>query len=526
MVSLHPVSATAKGMHKAAFVQTKSKAIKQLCQQAEELVQSSDTNLIAKELQLNNLQAKLLEFDEELVVEIQKKLIAVYAELSDKAFELKGQKKWLQLGFSEAMLSTHAACVSFLLRSGVAFSIATFKEATAKGIGIHDVLVENGEPMIRVQGEYMPWSVLRQKFELDARSGKIISKTNPAELYTYSSPQGLVKSKSTPYPLYPIEQLSPQELKSLQEHAKVFQDDPLKNCVLQVVTTSDYAFSPSWLVEGINEAHPKHTSIRLVDNEGKVFSLGLELAKAFEEYVQADPMSCMATGYAKVGTPDYRDTRSFDEKLITNIPIDEKTLKAIIAFANSINKGEGVRFSIAKQNCNTFGVVALGLAGITVDARVTVADMVGRMAPKCSAIPVVGGALSWLKSKVTSVVAPLFSYLQAYTPPLLKKTLTFASNVVSYIPKKLGTLFVNSIFLLFGAANEAQTLLYTSPQNEASTPHGLASFATSIPSWTGLFDDENSLIFHPYKLLDWQKEQKSTIYYSPSAIPKMHLLPK
>lgn len=436
------------------------------------LVLSADTNLVRKEKRLKELLEVISELGD---LTLEKQLTPVFAELHEQSLELKAQHKWLELGLDDRVLSTHADCVLFCVRSGLAASIAMFCDATTHGRDLHAVRYSGEELLLLIQGEYRPWSYIKTLVVLDRLSGNIVSKTAPDDIYTYISPDGLVKMSRTSYPIMPIEQLQHDDLLALQRFAQTSTEKP---CVLQVVTTNDHLLRPSWLTSGINSLQAMHTAIRLVDTQGKVWSFGVELTREFEEYVKEHPCSFLSTGLAKIGSPDYRDTRSFDEKLVTHLPIAKQTLDAILNAANNINASVGMDFALTTNNCNTFGIKALEHAGIHLNTQASIAQLISKAVPKIVAQP-----FEWLVGKIQSVVAPIFS-------------IPYVSDALFFIPRKMTTFATNSMFMLLG-----------------------------LSPWK-LFDDESSFIHHPYKLVEWQRLQKTTICYPASSSPKMHLLPK
>lgn len=520
-----------------------------------DLVMRSTTNLVTKNYLLKELQNKIASLSEPLLQQLtteigrplslfetqelqmsvrdlqdmlEKDLTPIVAEISDKKQELYLQMKWLRLGFPRKALDACADGVQFLMRTGFAFSIAMFMDTTAKGTRLHEIRLHEGTLEVRMEGEHKPWTYIKTLLEVN-RDNQAVSIHNSSDVYTYISPDGIVKKSRTPNELYPIEQLDHEELESLKDHARSFWENspntPVE-CVFQIVTTEVFCFTPSWLTNGLNEVNQKRTSIRLIDEEGKVYSCGLEASKELKEYVKDHGLAGFTTGHAKIGTPDYRDTFDFDVRLITNIPLTRASLQNILQLVQDINTGQGTRFCLTKQNCNTFGIVALELAGITVESRTTPGELLLRMVPKLETIPVVGGVLSWIRKKVASIVNPIFSLLSKLTPAPVTKAYSYTVWALTYVPRKIGTVALNSTMLLLGAGKEAEPVSPGFPTNEPINPHQMISFSSLIPTWKDIFDDTKSQIYHPCKLIDWQKEQRSTIRYGTSRYPTMHLLHK
>lgn len=340
--------------------------------------------------------------------------------------------KWLQLGFSQELYFSHPELVYFLINTGLAFGMALFK---AK------IPLEKGEPHLLVDGVYTPWSAVEKEMG-----------------FTYLGDRGIVKMGRTPYPIPHVASLDAIDHTALKQHAGCTSEKP---CVLQVVTTYEGMLT-------------KHTSIRLVDEEAKVYSFGHEITQEFEEYLNERSCAFLATGYSKLGTPDYRDTRSYDERIATWVPITTKGLTAILDYANEVNKSDGQPFCITNQNCGSLAVAALSFAGIRLDLRSTVFEL----------LPLV--------DKIKSVAEKIFSYVPK---PIVKVV-----DAVLYIPNKIATLATNALYMAFGS--------------------------THIRSWHDLFDAEKSYILNPYRLVAWQKQHTSTRIFGPTKVPQMNLLPK
>ena len=405
------------------------------CDAIDALLQDRSTNLVRKEEALKAIQEEVLD------AELERRLIPVIAELAGKAVELKAQKGWLELGFSEEFLSTDAAAIQFLMRSGFAYHMYFFS---------HEPVIINSEPHILMEGEYIPFSKLVGQFMLDWKTGSVVSRQNRDLFYNYISPDGIVQKSRTPTVFYPIAKVAAPE-----------------TCLIQIITSTDKQFDSFWLTDNLNDLLPHHTSIRLIDKEGNLYSFGLEMTRELEQFVHNNEHSCFAQGHAKIVTPDFRDTRPYNERFITTLAIEDEALERALAFAGAINAQEAHEFSITGKNCNRFGTMLLEAAGISLDTRISVAAALIR------SVPVIG-----------RIVEPIFSEL--------------------FLPNPVNTVATNSLLYLLGAHVEGQKL--------QKSPY------TAVEDF---FDDENAEIHHPYRLIDWQKQQETTVAYPATKHPRL-----
>ncbi len=387
-----------------------------------DLLSDRSTNLCRREKALNAL-IPTLDADD-----IQK-LIPVIAELANKAAEIKAQKAWLELGFSEALLETDADSVYFLIRSGFAYHMHLFS---------HDII----DRQILVEGEYKPLHDALRHLMIDYTSGKVVSREMRESFYNYIATAGIVQKNPNPSVLYPI--------------AKV---EPRAECALQIVTTLDRHFE-SVFTEGLNELLPHHSSLRLIDKEGNLYSFGLQVAKEHARFMDAHEHSYTAQGMAWVSVPDFRETRPFYERYITTLPISEEALSHLLLIAGKINEEGGCAFTITGKNCNYFVVSLLQEVGIDIDTHITLGDAAIRTVP---------------------YVGKVFEPFYAQIPDPIKK---------------IGTPLTNGLIAFFGGG-------------------------TGYYKIEDFFDDEKAELYHPYKLIDWQKKHTGTQYVPATRCPKL-----
>src|SRR4029077_16611249 len=131
--------------------------------------------------------------------------------------EYKAQEKWLEFGFPEEILTERPECVDFLMKSGAARLIAMFKNSTSKGIDRHEFQRgENGAPLIRMNKKLVSWDKIKELLTYDSKRLKIVSKSDPKEVWTYVSPDGFIQQDPLYYDkIFPVEKVSQEEYSTL-----------------------------------------------------------------------------------------------------------------------------------------------------------------------------------------------------------------------------------------------------------------------------------------------------------------------
>lgn len=383
---------------------------------------------------------------------------------------VRHQRNWCELGFPQEALLSAPDCVEQLLASHMAYSIALFNDSITLDADKH--------PRILMNGSLTRWEEVQSLVTFDRVKECFVSKEDPALLWTYISPQGLVQKDPYPKKLYPVKQLLPQEQKELIQHANTFwkshpEVDPekLKPCVLQIFTTRIDCILRNWFTEHFLDLVPRHVGIRLIDSEGRLYSFGFQINEQFRKVASCSNM--LATGLAKVVTPDYAETAVFDRRFVTSIPLSTMRLERIIDFASRVNQGPGERFCQLQPNCLTFAKNVAALAGVEINCRMTVSEMI------LTAIP---GA-----RKVYEAVLPVFNLFSLVRAACI--------NLV--------------MVCLLGAAKVVEP--------KAGSP--------LIATLADLFSDEKQQLDHVYKLIQWQKEHaQATKSYYYHLKPQMHIV--
>lgn len=412
----------------------------------------------------------------------------------------KAHDMWRQCQLPEKLIITAADFVEFAIDSGLAYSLAWLDAAA------HIQIDGQGVPSIKVEGVWTSWNTLKKQIFYDREKKQLTSKNNQHCFYIYTSQRGLVPVDRGSYSLFPVHKLTPTEHQAIREaglgfwktHPEV--DEGIsKECVLQFVQTTREPFARNWLTENCLDAGSQHTGIRLVDIEGNLYSFGLKVSSELIEYVQAHPLSFLASGYGQVAFPDYEETRVYYYQRVTTVPITKERFESIVAFVNQVIEAKGIRFCQTKPNCNTFGVAIGRLAGLEIDTEMTLPEVLVAGLPSIGQLPLIG--------RVVQAAQSVFAMISSYTP-----------RFVTYVPRKIVALTCNIILSVFGAMREGE------PVRRPEKIGEFVRFSRLINSVYDLFDEEKIKMNHSYKMVAWQRKHGSaTKEFFYEGRPKLHL---
>lgn len=433
--------------------------------------------------------------------------------------ESKNEKKWVELGFNLEIAKSHPDLVRFLFDSGLAFTIAMFRNTceTASGVEVDS----DNHPLIMMNGRLERWDVIKQQIDYDPAQESLIAKGNPALCYNYIHPQGIVQKHHAKYDtLYPVAELTKRKLTKLQNQAALFwqantEVDPTedKECVLQVVTTRRDAFGRNWFTENLLDNMPEHVYLRLIDKTGKVYSFGMKMPPSEAGKVYAKlPFTYLTTAAANITTPDYEEKRKFDERRVTSIPLSDARKNAILEYVKSTNDS-CMCFNYAKQNCNKLAQVVLGMAGVAVNTRLSFSKLLYRLLPSPSRLPVVGLFFRTVH-KVTALVQSVFTKITSFIPESVTRVYTHIKNYLLFIPRTVSAVFSNTLGLILGGARKTATLAANYMHETHLDDTRLTKFSRLFESFTDFFSHEKSHSYFSPLMVEWQLKQPSTRVYT------------
>jgi len=443
------------------------------------------------------------------------------------------QAKFVRLGFPKEVTSSHPECVHFLIQSGIAYAIAMFKNSTQSGQNEHDIRLDiDKHPLIKMQGQWQRWEHVESLLEFDKEDGQVVSKGNHAIKWNYISPDGFVQKGMYEYDeIYPVEQLSQDEYAGLIEHSKKFWDafpevdvGEAKDCVIQLVSTErNGGVERNWFNENYLDNMPGHTSLRIIDKTGAVYSFGFVLSEDQSKRIRSSPFTYLQSGKINMATYDYEETRSFDARRVTSIPLTSLRKEKILSAISNWNR-EGIRFNYIHQNCTKASTVVLDMAGVHIDTRITFRNFILRNFPDISYLPGYE-PLSAAVQKIQEAVAPIFETIDQYIPTKpITNFFSWIGEGLSFVPRKLTALAVNSLVVLFGGASESAPFEEGKNHHSRMDDDKFVDFKALICTVGDMFEDEKSDSYHSAKLPEWQKKQSSTVVYKYEG-PKMYMLP-
>jgi len=497
--------------------QISSSSVKRIDKAIERISQESTSNLVLLHDRVHTAYSLIQEMGPDIEAQVKKgyeEKLAFYRDLLEqRKSELLLQQKWCELLLPMGALTTDPDCVEFLMRSQFAYLMILFNND-----GIREV---DGALLLKMDGKYRPWNEIRKLIYFDENRQRVVCRDRPELVYNYTGIDGIVQKDLEPHELYPVDQLSQEKHTLLMNHAKTYwqenkeaDPDQKKECVIQIVSSQTDPLPRNWLTENFNDLYPTHNFIRLIDKDGMVYSFGSRVARESEEMLLDTRTNCFAAGYAKIRTPDFDESRYFDKRSVTSVPITTERLQQILQFSGKINQEEGIRFCFSKQNCSAFAAHIASIAGVEIESQMTFGEMLSKMLPKAEKIPLIGGGLK----SISDAVAPIFTTLDTYTPAPIKQVASLIEEVALFIPRKVKTIFFNVLILAFGGCKEVEPL-----KNNRADDRVFKDFSRLLGSIEDFFADEVSDVHHSWKLIQWQQKQPSTVIYRYTHGPKMYV---
>ncbi len=423
-------------------------------------------------------------------------------------------EKWQELQLTQRVPPIED--IRFLITSGLAFWIQTFQNSTKSGENEHKLRFINNEYCLKMEERFVPISEIRKTISYNAATEKLVTINNPSEVWSYVSPQGLVKRDRFSYDtLLPIEVIDQEQYGKLYAEAQTFWNTNSqvdvgkpKHCILQVVTTNR-THSHSWATENFAKAYPEHASYRVIMPDGKVYSFGFQMEKAemdqiFNDKTYPFPLTFTKTSQSQITTPDYEESKPFKQKRITSLTLTQERAENILKFITEQNQ-EGVRFNFIHQNCATLGCEILKRAGSpSAPRRWTMGEGFASLLPEWEKVPFVGAPLAFVMHTVKSVAKLFFSTLWQVTPQVVQE-------IVCFLPRKVSSLICNLLVVALGgrlASSGFTPELDT--EDELDNRERFTCFSRLVRNIGDWFRDDISDVQPHLTLIEWQMNQQST----------------
>jgi hypothetical protein len=438
-------------------------------------------------------------------------------------------EKWMKLGLDPWIPNYHADCARFLMESGLLFTIIGYSE-THSDKSVHGIKLDtDGHPLIKFNGKFTRWEEIARQVEYDPKSG-FIKTQGTSEEWNYFHEKGLVPVSRFDYKeVFPIYELSQDEYERVLTHSqKFYETNPEmdvgtpKDCAVQFFTSyrrngiTGCTIPESFLTENFRKVVPLHVGIRLITEDRKVYSFGIQIPLPEQDFINADLLNrYLATVIAKVSMIDYEEFRLHEGRTTTSVPLTKERSQKIIDRLNALNSQQ-IRLQFAQQNCAILMEEVLGIAGYSVDIRSNLLTFVMDMFPSLNQIPLIGGLISKIKTCA--------SFLWSHTPYFITEPLKWTYSVLTWIPTKIALTILNLFTIKLGASTFSTPLPQGVEEEALSNTYRFKNFSAPIRSWKDIFKDTTSSVFHSKYFLDWQNKQKSTFVAPKSHLPKMAIV--
>lgn len=427
------------------------------------------------------------------------------------------QEKWATAGFDQSLLTTDPQAVEFSVSSGLLYTIAMFRNE-GDALADNDIDIKKnpeGKALFKVEGQWLTLEQLaHKKIFYDAKLEKFPG-------WNFVHPQGFVPNDPSYYSaIYSVARLSQQTFNRVRQAAATFSSTSgtstgtTPSCVLEVMTLGygDTTSSP-WYLKNLRKNIPEHTSVRLINDKGEVFSFGPRITQPAFQAVFGNKTHLLCTANCKIPIPDYEEPRKCAEKRITYIPLDTKTFSRVAQFVNKANEGEGFRFNYARQNCTKFAQEVLHEAGIFVDTRERFFPGICTLLPDLQDVPRIGKPLTRISEKVSTATSRFFGQL-SHCLPGVGKVVSRAYNGLCRIKDNIVDLSWNWAALALGGWRHlpCDTTDPRSKEDSLANENRLTSFTKLVRGWN-ILNPHLLDLGSSHKMRDWQLSQKSTYIF-------------
>lgn len=423
----------------------------------------------------------------------------------------KEQKKWVECGFDRKLLETDPDAVHFAVASKLIYTIDMFAKSAdiLKGEMLTIRNIE-GVAHFKVQGEWRPFADFKDQILYSENEGRFVG-------WNFVHPEGFIPRDWAEYGhIYPIAKLTREAYARIKAHADQFwgngqaEIDPGedKGYIMQVMTTGRDLLPDAWWTKNFKNHFPEHGSIRLITPDGDVYSFGTKMRLPDQDFL-CQVSTYLGTGISNVPTPDYEEPRKSDDRLMVCLPVSKKRFDGIIDFADRANKG--ICFNFARQNCVRFASVVLGLAGVDVNIKTDLHEILRNIFPRLSDIPWIGRPLSALATGVSCVAAWAFDLLGralSIVPPL-KKVADWTVCAGTNLLQRIEAVFWNGLALCF--LGGSTSIVPEEKFKEDTTPE-VETFR-QVVRWRDLFTPDAIPVYYVTKLKDWMKKQKTALHF-------------
>jgi hypothetical protein len=227
----------------------------------------------------------------------------------------------------------------------------------------------------------------------------------------------------------------------------------------------------------------------------------------------------LGTVTAKVNKAgDYEEFKPHVGRIVTGIPLTNQRAQNILTMLNNLGD---IRFNFLRQNCSNLMSVVLKASGYDLETQTTVSEVLYDAIPEVKYIPVIGPVLHLVHQCYTKIMDGVCWI----TPKPIQNAVALGKDLITYLPRKIGTIFLNLLIMKFGGGKKLHSLPNGAQEDDFFKANRFLNFSSVIRSWTDLFKDQTSEVFHSKYFIDWQKNQRSTFTEAYSGRPKLTIVP-
>lgn len=416
--------------------------------------------------------------------------------------------KWEKYGFPMDILNNHPEFVLFMEKTGLLSQMKITKDVPC---------IIDGKPALLVEGEYMSWDQIEEKFEVQyarAYSETFIIHRESRDVYTYlANGKGLQPHHPYRSDTTPVTVLSEDEYKKtfdvacnfVREEEKALSAEEVlsrnqeRPFIVQIVSSyvkgSDSNFSR--LV-----TRSKHPYLRIIIGKdvsaanvlkGEVYEVGYGWEKAIDNPFKASG--------GRFRSPDIWEYKSCEERVVTNIPVSQEEARKLRVYTkkyhlDGLNLGNKVGFNLLTQNCSTYIAKALEVANINVPVEISLPELIGKIAPN---------SIANTYKNINKMRVKVVAFLRV--PEWVRRIAGAIVLVVKSVFSAIAAFILSGIVVCLRGRNVNKGQAFgkvNQPRKE------LRLLASKLKQWFSLSSYKINL---PGVLQEWQRQQASTVVY-------------
>ncbi len=422
--------------------------------------------------------------------------------------------KWLKTTeFDPSLIATDMESVEYLVKTGLIFTVQLFKNSASMLFGDEMTIKnEGGKALILKEGRLTFVSEVKKQIPVELNKDGSFYKFDG---WTFTHPQGFIPQDKFAWKdirNFPIAQLKPDLVQTLRTQAGAGPDQPY---ILQPIVTHENTGIKNEalksLAKNFEKFTAKHAHALIIDDKGMVFSAGTMPENSELEALHSGfGSSLAATGNTKINIPDYQLPRINLQHHTTYIPMTKDQADKAFTVINEANVGVGMRFNMLRQNCGRFVLEIIRSAGCAqdLDIKSDFPSLLYQSLPDIKHIPIVGGPLDYIKTKVEAIAQPIIDSIQTVwkrTPEGLRSGLSKLKDAITFIPNKLRTLAISSIMIIGLGGSRAVSKPRDGEEDTIRNEEKLTRFQKLFRGVLDMFDEEHTRIYHTYFIMKWMQ---------------------